>query len=85
VDRRRFIELGIAALAAGAAAALAGCGRTDAVPAMGNQDTLWKLTGPMEKVDAPIDLAYAKNTPAFFRDASHGKTDPNFKPKTGGG
>ena len=85
MDRRRFIELGIAAMAAGAVAAVAGCGKTEAVPRAGNQEKLWKMTDASEKVSEPIDLAYAKNTPALFRDASFGKEDPNFKPKTGGG
>lgn len=86
MDRRRFIELGIAALATGAAAMVAGCGKTEqAPPRAGNQDKLWKMTDVSEKVTEPIDLAYAKNTPALFRDASFGKEDPNFKPKTGGG
>ena len=34
---------------------------------------------------APLELAYAKDTPAFYRDASLGREDPNFKPKIGGG
>jgi len=85
VDRRRFIELGIAALAAGAAAMVTGCSKTEAVPKLGNQEKLWKMTDASEKMTEPVDLAYAKNTPAFYRDASFGKEDPNFKPKTGGG
>ena len=85
MDRRRFIELGVAALAAGAIAMLAGCGKTETVPSPANQEKLWKLTAASEKVTEPVDLAYAKNTPALYRDASFGKEDPNFKPKTGGG
>ena len=86
MDRRRFIEFGIAALAAGAAAMLAGCGKTEAVPHLGgNQEKLWTLTTASGKVSEPLDLAYTKNTPAFYREASLGKVDPNFKPKTGGG
>jgi len=85
MNRRRFIEFSVAALAAGAVALLAGCSKTDAVPSMGNQEKLWKMTEASEKVTEPVDLAYAKNTPAFYRDASFGKEDPNFKPKTGGG
>ena len=85
MDRRRFIEFSIAALAAGAAAMLAGCSKTEPVPLMGNQEKLWKMTAASEKVTEPVDLAYAKNTPALYRDASFGKVDPNFKPKTGGG
>ena len=85
MDRRRFIEFGIAALAAGALSAVVGCSRTETVPALTNQEKLWKMTAAAEKVNEPVDLAYVKNTPAFYRDASFGKEDPNFKPKTGGG
>jgi hypothetical protein len=85
MDRRRFIEFGIAALAAGALSAVVGCSRTETVPKLGNQEKLWKMTAAAEKVNEPVDLAYVKNTPAFYRDASFGKEDPNFKPKTGGG
>lgn len=85
MERRRFIEFGIAALAAGVVSVLGGCGKTEPVPKLGNQDKLWKMTAASEKLNEPIDLAYVKNTPALFRDASFGKEDPNFKPKVGGG
>jgi hypothetical protein len=85
MERRRFIEFGIAALAAGALSAIVGCSKTESVPALANQEKLWKMTAAAEKVNEPVDLAYVKNTPAFYRDASFGKEDPNFKPKTGGG
>jgi hypothetical protein len=86
MDRRRFIEFSIAALAAGAlSAAVVGCSKTESVPKLTNQERLWKMTATAEKVNEPVDIAYVKNTPAFYRDASFGKEDPNFKPKTGGG
>jgi hypothetical protein len=85
MERRRFIEFGIAALAAGALSAIVGCSKTETVPPLANQEKLWKMTAAAEKVNEPVDLAYVKNTPAFYRDASFGKEDPNFKPKTGGG
>jgi hypothetical protein len=85
MDRRRFIEFGIAALAAGALSAIAGCSKTETAPKLANQEKLWNMAAAAEKVNEPVDLAYAKNTPAFYRDASFGKEDPNFKPKTGGG
>ena len=85
MDRRRFIEFGITALTAGALAAIAGCSKTENVPQLANQEKLWNMTSAAEKVNEPVDLAYVKNTPAFYRDASFGKEDPNFKPKTGGG
>ena len=64
---------------------IAGCSKTETVPTLANQEKLWKMTAAAEKVNEPVDLAYVKNTPAFYRDASFGKEDPNFKPKTGGG
>jgi hypothetical protein len=85
MDRRRFIEFSIAALTVGFVSLLASCSQTENIPTLGNQEKLWKLTAASEKVNEPVDLAYVKNTPAFYRDASFGKTDPNFKPKTGGG
>jgi hypothetical protein len=85
MDRRRFIEFGIAALAAGALSAVMGCSKTETVPTLANQEKLWTMTAAAEKMNEPVDLAYVKNTPAFYRDASFGKEDPNFKPKTGGG
>ncbi len=85
MDRRKFIEFSIAALAAGALSAIAGCSKTETVPTLANQEKLWNMTKAAEKVNEPVDLAYAKNTPALYRDASFGKEDPNFKPKTGGG
>ena len=85
MDRRRFIEFGFAALAAGALSASAGCSKTETAPKLANQEKLWSMAEAVEKVNEPVDLAYAKNTPAFYRDASFGKEDPNFKPKTGGG
>jgi len=85
MDRRRFIEFSIAVLSAGLLSILAGCSKTETLPKLGNQEKLWKMTAAAEKVNEPVDLAYVKNTPAFYRDASFGKEDPNFKPKTGGG
>ena len=64
---------------------LGGCGRKEKTPRLGNEESLWKMTTASEKLAEPVDLAYAKNTPALYRDASFGKEDPNFKPKTGGG
>jgi hypothetical protein len=84
MERRRFIEWGAVALAAGAISLLAGCTKADSVSAPANQERLWNMTAAAA-VSEPVDLAYAKNTPAVFKDASFGKEDPNFKPKTGGG
>jgi len=37
------------------------------------------------KAEEPLELSYAKDTPALYRDASMGKADPSFVPKVGGG
>ena len=85
MERRGFIRFGIVALAAGVVSLFMGCTKTESAPKLANQEKLWTMTAASEKVNEPIDLAYAKNTPAFFRDASLGKEDPNFKPKVVGG
>jgi hypothetical protein len=85
MERRGFFKFGIVALAAGVVSLFAGCSRTESVPKLQNQEKLWSMTAASEKVNEPIDLAYAKDTPAFYRDASLGKEDPNFKPKISGG
>ena len=85
MDRRKLFQFAVAALATGALSVLGGCGKQENAPRLGNQDKLWKMTAASEKLNEPIDLAYAKNTPALFRDVSFGKEDPNFKPKVGGG
>ena len=73
------------ALAAGGILFFAGCRKSTEVPRSGNQEKLWKLATNPEKVEEPLELPYAKGTPAFYRDASLGKVDPSFAPKTGGG
>jgi hypothetical protein len=86
MNRRAFIEKVIApALAFGGVLLLAGCGKSPDPPRSGNQEKLWKLATTPEKVEEPLELPYAKDTPAFYRDASLGKVDPSFAPKTGGG
>jgi hypothetical protein len=85
MERRGFIKFGIAGLIAGAISIFAGCGKTESAPNLANQEKLWRVAAASEKVNEPIDLAYAKNTPALYKDASFGKEDASFKPKTGGG
>lgn len=85
MERRGFIKFGMVALAATIVPLLASCRRAEKAPQIANQEKLWNLTAASGKVDEPIELAYTKDTPAFYRDASHGKEDPNFKPKIGGG
>jgi len=87
MDRRQFIEYGLVALATGIMSLVAGCKRTETpqVQRLGNEDMLWDIASGAGEKDAPLELAYAKDTPAFFRDESLGKVDPNFKPQIGGG
>ena len=85
MDRRTFIESILAALAVGGISIFSGCGKKENPARLGNQEKLWKMASAPEKMEEPLDLAYAKDTPAMFRDASMGKEDPSFKPKIGGG
>jgi hypothetical protein len=86
MERRAFIEKLIAAIALGGVFHLAGCQKKeDRIPRSGSEDPLWKMAQGQAKVEEPLELAYAKGTPAFYRDASLGKIDPSFAPKTGGG
>ncbi len=86
IERRAFIEKLIAAISVGGVFLLAGCQKKeDRIPRSGSEDSLWKLAQGQAKVEEPLELAYAKGTPAFYRDASLGKIDPSFAPKTGGG
>ena len=86
MNRRNFIERILApALALGGVFYLSGCRKNPEVPRSGNQEKLWKLATGAEKVEEPLEPGYAKGTPALYRDASLGKVDPSFVPKTGGG
>lgn len=86
MDRRAFIEKIFAALTLGGIFLISGCQREQPKPLrLGNQEKLWKMAAGQTPSDAPLELGYAKNTPAFYRDASLGKENPNFKPKIGGG
>jgi len=87
MNRRQFIEYGMGAMTVGVATLFLGCtsGETPQVQRLGNVDALWKAVVGEEETNEPLELAYAKDTPAFFRDASLGTVDPNFKPQTGGG
>jgi hypothetical protein len=85
MDRRNFFAFAAGAFATGVLSMLSGCGKKEDMPRLGNQEKLWRMSTGPEKLNEPVDLAYAKNTPAIYRDASFGKEDPNFKPKTGGG
>jgi len=86
MERRTFIEKLLAGIALGGVFLLAGCQKKeDRVSRSGSEDPLWKLAQGQAKTEEPLELDYAKNTPAFYRDASLGKIDPSFAPKTGGG
>jgi hypothetical protein len=84
MERRGFVKLGIVGLVAGVISMLAGCNKPESAPKLANQDKLWQVV-TAEKVNEPVELAYAKNTPAFYKDASFGKEDAGFTPKVGGG
>jgi hypothetical protein len=83
MERRTFIEKLILAL--GGILFLTGCQKKEKVARFGNEDNLWKLTAEEGKIEEPLALDYAKDTPAFYRDASLGKLDPSFLPKVKGG
>jgi hypothetical protein len=86
MNRRTFIEKIIgSALAIGGVLLFAGCRKNPELPRSGNQEKLWNLATNPQKTEEPLELPYAKDTPAFYRDASLGKADPSFAPKTGGG
>jgi hypothetical protein len=86
MERRTFIEKLVAGIAFGSVFLLAGCHtKEDRAPRSGSEDQLWKLAQSAARAEEPLELAYAKGTPAFYRDASLGKVDPSFTPKIGGG
>jgi len=85
MERRAFIEKLLSGMAVGGLLLLGGCGTQEKPSGHGNQGKLWEVVTGQEKAEQPIDLAYAKETPALYRDASMGKADPNFIPRVGGG
>ena len=62
-----------------------GCGKKESSSGFGNQDKLWQMVVEEGKSEEPVELAYTKETSAFYRDASMGKVDPSFVPRVGGG
>ena len=89
MDRRRFIDRFFPFLALGSILLLGagGCEKYQhkQFKKFGNQEKLWQLAAGQEKLEEPVELAYTKETPALYRDASMGKADPNFVPKVTGG
>jgi hypothetical protein len=89
VERRKFIERFFPFLAMGGIL-LFGAGGCEKYPEkqlkkFGNQEKLWQAATGQVKLEEPIELSYAKDTPVLYRDASMGKVDPNFVPKLTGG
>ena len=85
MERRIFVRSVLKILALGGAFFLAGCGKEKTTLGFGNQERLWQMATGQKPLEEPVDLAYAKDTPAFYRDASFGKADPSFVPKISGG
>jgi hypothetical protein len=85
MERRTFIQRLFEAFALGGLFLLVGCKGKEKPAAFGNQGKLWQLMSEQQKIDEPIELAYSKETPALYRDASMGKADPSFVPKLVGG
>jgi hypothetical protein len=89
MDRRKFIDRFFPFLALGGILLLGagGCEKYQhkELKKFGNQEKLWQLSAGQEKLEEPLELAYAKDTPILYRDASMGKVDPNFVPKLTGG
>jgi len=73
------------ALALGGLFLLVGCKAKEKPVAFGNQEKLWNLVSGQQKIEESVELAYSKETPALYRDASMGKADPNFVPRLTGG
>ena len=86
MDRRAFLEKILAGLVLGVAFLAGGCAKKEEkIARFGNEEKLWNVAAGQIKPDEPLALAYVKDTPAFYRDASLGKVDPSFTPKVGGG
>ncbi len=86
MNRRAFLEKILAGLVLGGAFLAGGCAKKEEkITRFGNQEKLWNVVTGQVKADEPLALVYAKDTPAFYRDASLGKVDPSFTPKVGGG
>jgi hypothetical protein len=85
MERRTFIQRLFEVLALGGLFLAVGCKAKEKPVGFGNQEKLWQLASGQQKAEEPIELTYARETPALYRDASMGKADPNFVPKLSGG
>ena len=85
MERRRLIQGLLSAAVFGGLFLVTGCSKREKAAGFGNQERLWQLATGQVKSEEPVDLAYAKETPVLYRDASMGKADPSFTPKVTGG
>lgn len=85
MNRREMLEKIFLLLLLGGTLFIYGCEKKEKSLEFGNQEKLWNLINAQENIEEPIDLAYSKETPAFYRDSSFGKADPSFSPKVSGG
>lgn len=85
MERRRFIQRFLEGLMLTGLVVLLGCSKKEKPITFGNQEKLWQMVSDQEKIEEPIELLHAKDTPAIYRDASMGRADPSFVPKIGGG
>ncbi len=84
MDRRDLLLKIAGALALGPLL-LGACRRRGDLPRSGSGEKLWELASGKAPPNEPPVAAWAKDTPAFFRDASQGKADASFVPKVSGG
>ena len=85
MERKTFFRKWVSALVLGSLLLLCGCGKEEQPRRFGNQERLWQMVVGQEKREEPVELGYAKETPALYRDASMGKADPSFVPAVAGG
>ena len=85
MGRRAFLEKWFLTLVMGSLLLFCGCGKEEQPRRFGNQERLWQMVVGQEKREEPVELGYAKETPALYRDSSMGKVDPSFVPAVGGG
>ncbi len=85
MERRRFLERVLSGLMLGGFLLSLGCSKAEPTRVSGNQEGLWQLITGQKQGEEPLELSYAKETPALYRDASMGKPDASFVPKVSGG
>ena len=85
MERRQFLARLFSGIALGGLLLSFGCSKREQPQGSGNQEGLWqRVTGQTQEKE-PLELTYAKGTPALYRDASMGKPDASFVPKVSGG